>query len=130
MCFKDTIKSPPQENKTMKKASVIAIIVTTFFYFGCGCFGYAAFGNSTPGNLLTGFGFYEPYWLIDFANACIILHLIGGYQVNTLTTQYSFYHFDFSSHVNDFPIPISKLTYESIYKYLDSSIIASFDLNS
>ncbi|KAK9994698.1 hypothetical protein SO802_024401 [Lithocarpus litseifolius] len=31
--------------------------------------------NDTPGNLLTGFGFYEPYWLIDFANACIVLHL-------------------------------------------------------
>ncbi|TXG68041.1 hypothetical protein EZV62_009316 [Acer yangbiense] len=35
----------------------------------------------TPGNLLTGFGFYEPYWLIDFANACIVLHLVGGYQL-------------------------------------------------
>ncbi|KAK9995642.1 hypothetical protein SO802_020328 [Lithocarpus litseifolius] len=32
--------------------------------------------NDTPGNLLTGFGFYEPYWLIDFANACIVLHLV------------------------------------------------------
>lgn len=79
--MKDTIKSPPPENKTMKKASMAAIFITTFFYLGCGCFGYAAFGNDTPGNLLTGFGFYEPYWLIDFANACIILHLIGGYQV-------------------------------------------------
>ncbi|GKB37975.1 probable amino acid permease 7 isoform X2, partial [Tanacetum coccineum] len=78
--IQDTLKSPPSENKVMKKASVIAIIVTTFFYLGCGCFGYAAFGENTPGNLLTGFGFYEPYWLIDFANACIILHLIGGYQ--------------------------------------------------
>ncbi|KAK3009648.1 hypothetical protein RJ639_015187 [Escallonia herrerae] len=65
----------------MKKASVAAIIITTFFYLGCGCFGYAAFGDDTPGNLLTGFGFYEPYWLIDFANACIILHLVGGYQL-------------------------------------------------
>ncbi|RCV43560.1 hypothetical protein SETIT_9G304000v2 [Setaria italica] len=27
---------------------------------------------------LTGFGFYEPYWLMDFANACIILQLLGG----------------------------------------------------
>ncbi|XP_070037649.1 putative amino acid permease 7 [Nicotiana tabacum] len=44
-------------------------------------FGYAAFGNSTPGNLLTGFGFYEPYWLVDFANACVVLHLVGGYQI-------------------------------------------------
>ncbi|KAK9269155.1 hypothetical protein L1049_000924 [Liquidambar formosana] len=78
--IQDTLKSPPPENKTMKKASMIAIFVTTFFYLCCGCFGYAAFGNSTPGNLLTGFGFYEPYWLIDFANACIVLHLVGGYQ--------------------------------------------------
>lgn len=78
---KDTLKSPPSEDKTMKKASIIAISITTFFYLCCGCFGYAAFGNQTPGNLLTGFGFYEPYWLIDFANACIVLHLVGGYQV-------------------------------------------------
>ncbi|KAJ0936446.1 hypothetical protein HanRHA438_Chr03g0131351 [Helianthus annuus] len=25
-----------------------------------------------PGNLLTGFGFYEPYCLVAFANACRI----------------------------------------------------------
>ncbi|XP_021826794.1 probable amino acid permease 7 isoform X2 [Prunus avium] len=79
--IQDTLKSPPAENKTMKKASMVAIFVTTFFYLCCGCFGYAAFGDDTPGNLLTGFGFYEPYWLIDFANACIVLHLVGGYQV-------------------------------------------------
>lgn len=79
--IQDTLKSSPPENKIMKKGSVIAIIVTTFFYLGCGCFGYAAFGDLTPGNLLSGFGFYEPFWLIDFANACIILHLVGGYQV-------------------------------------------------
>jgi amino acid permease len=81
--MKDTLKSPPPENQTMKKASTIAITVTTFFYLCCGGFGYAAFGDATPGNLLTGFGFYEPYWLIDFANACIVLHLVGGYQVPT-----------------------------------------------
>ncbi|KAE8098923.1 hypothetical protein FH972_016949 [Carpinus fangiana] len=79
--IQDTLKSPPPENQTMKKASTIAITVTTFFYLCCGGFGYAAFGDATPGNLLTGFGFYEPYWLIDFANACIVLHLFGGYQV-------------------------------------------------
>lgn len=65
----------------MKKASTIAIFTTTIFYLFCGGFGYAAFGDSTPGNLLTGFGFYEPYWLIDLGNACIVLHLVGGYQV-------------------------------------------------
>ncbi|XVF03546.1 hypothetical protein REPUB_Repub05bG0003300 [Reevesia pubescens] len=79
--IQDTLKSPPSENETMKKASIIAICATTFFYLFCGGVGYAAFGDDTPGSLLTGFGFYEPYWLIDFANACVVLHLIGGYQV-------------------------------------------------
>ena len=86
--MKDTLKSPPPENKTMKRASMVAIFVTTFFYLCCGCFGYAAFGNYTPGNLLTGFGFYEPYWLIDFANACIVLHLIEGYQVLPINIEF------------------------------------------
>lgn len=79
--MKDTLKSPPSENQTMKKASTIAVVVTTFLNLSCGGFGYAAFGDETPGNLLTGFGSYGPRWLIDFANACIVLHLIGGYQV-------------------------------------------------
>ncbi|KAI3456752.1 hypothetical protein Pfo_013415 [Paulownia fortunei] len=77
----DTLKLDPPEKVTMKKSSVIAVCISTFFYLCCGGFGYAAFGNSTPGNLLTGFGFYEPYWLIDFANACVVVHLVGGYQV-------------------------------------------------
>ncbi|KAJ9551253.1 hypothetical protein OSB04_015298 [Centaurea solstitialis] len=79
--IQDTVKSPPAENKVTKRASAVAILLTSFFYLGCGCFGYAALGNDTPGNLLTGFGFYEPYWLVDFANVCIIIHLIGGYQL-------------------------------------------------
>lgn len=77
----DTLKSPPSEQHTMKKASMVSILITTFFYLCCGGLGYAAFGNDTPGNLLTGFGFYEPYWLIDVANACIILHLVGGFRI-------------------------------------------------
>ncbi|XAR67315.1 hypothetical protein NMG60_11002022 [Bertholletia excelsa] len=77
--IQDTLKPP--ELVTMKEASTVAISITTFFYLCCGGFGYAAFGDSAPGNILTGFGFYEPFWLIDFANACVILHLIGGYQV-------------------------------------------------
>nr|GEY17168.1 probable amino acid permease 7 isoform X2 [Tanacetum cinerariifolium] len=77
--IQDSIKSPP-ENKVTKQASAIAVTVTSIFYLGCGCFGYAAFGNNAPGNLLTGFGFYEPYWIVGFANVCIIIHLIGGYQ--------------------------------------------------
>lgn len=76
----DTVRSPPAEHKTMKKATLLGIIVTTVFYLLCGCMGYAAFGDLAPGNLLTGFGFYDPYWLLDIANAAILIHLVGAYQ--------------------------------------------------
>lgn len=65
----------------MKKAAKISIAVTTAFYMLCGCMGYAAFGDFAPGNLLTGFGFYNPFWLLDIANAAIVVHLVGAYQV-------------------------------------------------
>ncbi|KAL2339743.1 hypothetical protein Fmac_007683 [Flemingia macrophylla] len=79
--IQDTVKSPPSESKTMRKATFISVAVTTIFYMLCGCFGYASFGDSSPGNLLTGFGFYNPFWLLDIANAAIVIHLIGSYQV-------------------------------------------------
>ncbi|KAL6504286.1 Amino acid permease 6 [Orobanche gracilis] len=79
--IQDTLKSQPPESKVMKKASFAGVTTTTFFYVLCGCMGYAAFGNDAPGNFLTGFGFYEPFWLIDLANVCIAIHLIGAYQV-------------------------------------------------
>jgi amino acid permease len=75
------VKSPPAENKTMKKATLLGVSSTTGFYMLAGCLGYSAFGNAAPGNILTGFGFYEPYWLIDFANVCVVVHLVGAYQV-------------------------------------------------
>lgn len=79
--IQDTIKSNPPENQVMKKANIIAVSTTTAFYMMCGCFGYAAFGNDAPGNLLAGFSFFEPSWLVEVANACIVLHLVGAYQV-------------------------------------------------
>ncbi|KAG9157343.1 hypothetical protein Leryth_004989 [Lithospermum erythrorhizon] len=79
--IQDTLKSAPAENKVMKKASLVGVMTTTMFYVLCGTIGYAAFGNNAPGNFLTGFGFYEPFWLIDFANVCIAIHLVGAYQV-------------------------------------------------
>lgn len=65
----------------MNKASLVGVSTTTFFYLLCATLGYAAFGNDAPGNFLTGFGFYEPYWLIEFANICIAIHQIGAYLV-------------------------------------------------
>ncbi|KAL0556323.1 hypothetical protein IC582_004836 [Cucumis melo] len=79
--IQDTVKSPPSEAKTMKKATLVSVSVTTLFYMLCGAAGYAAFGDMAPGNLLTGFGFYNPYWLLDIANAAIVIHLVGAYQV-------------------------------------------------
>ncbi|KAK9000649.1 hypothetical protein V6N11_081138 [Hibiscus sabdariffa] len=64
----------------MKKATSAGISITTMFYISCGSLGYAAFGSNAPGNFLTGFGFFEPYWLIDIANMFIIVHLVGAYQ--------------------------------------------------
>ncbi|KAJ9561201.1 hypothetical protein OSB04_006361 [Centaurea solstitialis] len=77
----DTLRSSPPENKVMKKASTVGVSASTLFYMICGTLGYAAFGNQAPGNYLTGFGFYEPFWLIDFGNLCIVIHLLGAYQV-------------------------------------------------
>ncbi|KAF8732328.1 hypothetical protein HU200_016313 [Digitaria exilis] len=79
--IQDTLRSSPPENVVMKKASFIGVSTTTMFYMLCGVLGYAAFGNDAPGNFLTGFGFYEPFWLIDVGNVCIAVHLIGAYQV-------------------------------------------------
>ncbi|KAF7817098.1 amino acid permease 8-like [Senna tora] len=77
----DTLKSSPPENKQMKRANVIGITAMTILFLGCAGLGYAAFGDETPGNILTGFGFYEPYWLVDLGNACIVIHILGAYQV-------------------------------------------------
>ncbi|KAG6541568.1 hypothetical protein Mapa_017040 [Marchantia paleacea] len=63
----------------MKKATLWGTSVTTAFYMSVAISGYLAFGDATPGNLLT--GFFTPYWLVDFANVCIVIHLIGAYQV-------------------------------------------------
>ncbi|KAK1363236.1 Amino acid permease 3 [Heracleum sosnowskyi] len=93
--IQDTVKSPlseartihgtvnfrPSESETMKKAILLSVSVTTLFYMLMGCFGHAAFGDLAAKNLLTGFGFYNPFWLLDIANIAIVVHLVGAYQV-------------------------------------------------
>ncbi|CAI0557225.1 unnamed protein product [Linum tenue] len=77
----DTLKSSPAENKAMKRASLVGISTTTVFYLLCGCVGYAAFGKDAPGDLLSGSGFDHPVWLLNVANVCVAIHLVGAYQV-------------------------------------------------
>ncbi|CAK8573807.1 unnamed protein product [Lathyrus sativus] len=79
--IEDTLKSSPPENQVMKKSNAIGVSITTFFYALCGLLGYAAFGNNAPGNFLTGFGFYEPFWLVDIANIFITVHIVGAFQL-------------------------------------------------
>jgi len=81
--LQDTIRKPKtgSEAGQMKKATTLAIFITTGFYMAVGTMGYGAFGDEAPTNLLTGFGFFNPYWLIDIANVFIMVHLVGAYQV-------------------------------------------------
>ncbi|OWM91501.1 amino acid permease 2-like [Punica granatum] len=79
--IQDVIKSPPAESKTMKKATLLSSVATAIFYMLCGCMGYAAFGDLAPGNLLSGFGYFKAFWILDIANAAIAIHLVGAYQV-------------------------------------------------
>ncbi|XP_022847690.1 uncharacterized protein LOC111370237 [Olea europaea var. sylvestris] len=51
----DTLKISPPENRMTKKVSITALVITTALFICCGCFGYVAFGNGSPGNLLMGF---------------------------------------------------------------------------
>ena len=74
-CLQDTIAAP-NENVKMRKSATIGISVTTFYYVIIGIVGYAAFGNEAPGNLLTGFGYFEPWWLIMLANLAIVVSIL------------------------------------------------------
>ncbi|CAL1362823.1 unnamed protein product [Linum trigynum] len=42
--------------------------------------GVEAFGKDAPGDLLSGSGFDHPVWLLNVANVCVAIHLIGAYQ--------------------------------------------------
>ncbi|KAL0914529.1 hypothetical protein M5K25_014884 [Dendrobium thyrsiflorum] len=66
------------------------ITITTFFYMLCGVLGYTAFENDAPDNFLTGFGFYNPFWLIHIRNIFIAIHLISAYQDKSRTENSKF----------------------------------------
>ncbi|KAK7320812.1 hypothetical protein VNO77_30638 [Canavalia gladiata] len=79
--IQDSLRSSPPENKMMKIANTIGISTMTIIFLACASSGYAAFGSETPGSILMSSGFKEPFWLINLANAFIVMHLIGAYQV-------------------------------------------------
>lgn len=80
-CYQDTLRSPPAENAVMKKVNMYSIGGSALFYFLVSFTGYAAYGDQVPGDILSAFS--DVVWLIDIANICVILHLIGAYQVQS-----------------------------------------------
>ncbi|KAG6484344.1 amino acid permease 6-like isoform X1 [Zingiber officinale] len=140
--IQDTLKSSPPENQVMKKATSIGVFTTTIFYMLCGILGYAAFGNSAPGNFLTGFGFYDPFWLVDLANVCIAIHLIGAYQVfaqplyqfieTWSRNQWPDSHFITSEHVvkvpllGDCPLSFFRIIWRTLYVIATAAVAMIF----
>ncbi|XP_074572372.1 amino acid permease 6-like [Curcuma longa] len=140
--IQDTLKSSPPENQVMKKATSIGVVTTTIFYMLCGILGYAAFGNDAPGNFLTGFGFYDPFWLVDLGNICVAIHLVGAYQVFAQPL-YQFIetwsrnrwpdsHFITSEHVvkvpllGDCPLSFFRIIWRTLYVIATSAIAMLF----
>ncbi|KAG2665978.1 hypothetical protein I3843_15G030000 [Carya illinoinensis] len=81
----DTVKSPPSEAETMKKATRRSLILTTFVSMLHGFLLFAAFGNNVPPRVFLLHGFYKPYWQLDMiASAAIVIQLSGGYQIYLL----------------------------------------------
>jgi amino acid permease len=75
----DTLREPPPAARTMRKA-ILASLATTFVaYVGVGFAGYAALGDATPGNILT--GFTSPAAVVTLANAAVLVHMVPAYQV-------------------------------------------------
>lgn len=81
----DTLKSSPPENKVMKKATKIGVMVMTILFILCGTLGYAAFGDEkVPENLMAGFLSQKAFWIVDLANVFVVVHLVGAFQVYIL----------------------------------------------
>lgn len=77
-----TIPSTPEKpsKKAMWKGVIVAYLGVAFCYLPVAFIGYYIFGNSVQDNILI--TLEKPTWLIAAANMFVIVHVIGGYQVN------------------------------------------------
>lgn len=78
--IQDTLRQPPDAQKTMKKASIIAVTGAFGFYFATSVACYSALGNSVAGEVLDGFE-QAPNWVLVVANFAIVIHMIMAWQV-------------------------------------------------
>ena len=68
--------------KPMWKGVIGAYIIVAICYFPVAFVGYAAFGNTVEDNILI--SLEKPAWLIIMANAFVVIHVIGSYQVKLI----------------------------------------------
>lgn len=76
-----TIPSTPEKPSKgpMWRGVVVAYIVVALCYFPVALVGYYIFGNSVDDNILI--TLEKPKWLIVAANAFVVIHVIGSYQI-------------------------------------------------
>ncbi|KAJ8564977.1 hypothetical protein K7X08_001437 [Anisodus acutangulus] len=76
-----TMPSTPEHpcKKPMWKGVIVAYIIVAICYFPMAFIGYAAFGRSVESNILI--SLEKPAWLIIIANAFVVIHVIGSYQI-------------------------------------------------
>ncbi|CAK9172563.1 unnamed protein product [Ilex paraguariensis] len=76
-----TIPSSPDKpsKKPMWKGVIFAYIVVALCYFPVAMVGYWVFGKNVEDNVLI--SLQKPAWLIVIANAFVVVHVIGSYQV-------------------------------------------------
>ncbi|KAL0054435.1 hypothetical protein WJX82_008773 [Trebouxia sp. C0006] len=84
----DTIRAPPSEESQMRKSIFSSMFFISGLKLAIGCLGFSAFGQQVPVNILTKsgtVGFFNPDWLIDVANVCVVVRIMGSYQVYAQT---------------------------------------------
>ncbi|WCJ27507.1 Transmembrane amino acid transporter family protein [Euphorbia peplus] len=76
-----TIPSTPEKPSKgpMWKGVIFAYIVVALCYFPVALVGYYMFGNEVADNILI--SLEKPNWLIIMANAFVVIHVIGSYQL-------------------------------------------------
>ncbi|CAN0925234.1 Lysine histidine transporter 1 [Linum grandiflorum] len=76
-----TIPSTPEKPSKgpMWRGVIVAYIVVGLCYFPVAIAGYYVFGNAVEDNILI--SLEKPAWLIATANAFVIIHVIGSYQL-------------------------------------------------
>lgn len=76
---------------SMKWAVNISVTIMTGFYIAIACAGFASLGyDLQPGGILEDYQGIAPAWVIDMANAMVLVHMVPAYQV------WSQPHFDFA----------------------------------